>query len=169
MRYLRTYSTMLEQQSNESLSYQEELQDFCESNLIYLIDEGYKVDVFSKSFVISGRAYTPYHIESKDSTYDICFCKPIIKFGEPNKLQVFEWSNIKDDFLTFIQRLTNFDPKLGIDKINIHTYDNIKEYNYDIFVDDYSENLDFINNKIEKLTNINHIKVIAKYETYKTI
>ena len=71
----------------------DDLLEFCESNLIYLIDEGFKIEVYR------GRA-------TNDEDYSLCI--KIIKVDNTSSdAYLFSWNDIKDYFITFIQRLIN--------------------------------------------------------------
>lgn len=79
MKYLRKYSdSLLEQQS---ISFEQGLIDFCESNLVYLLDEGMKI--ISRSF--------PKDIE--------------IQLGF-REIGGIEWNDIKDYIIPFFDRLS---------------------------------------------------------------
>ena len=70
---------------NESLTTDEvdELKEFCEMNLIYLIDEDFTVDIDSR-FGTTGNVSFNFKRESG-----------------------FTWDEIKDHFIPFLQRLSN--------------------------------------------------------------
>lgn len=71
----------------------DDLLEFCESNLIYLIDEGFKIEVYR------GRA-------TNDEDYSLCI--KITKVDNTSSdAYLFSWNDIKDYFITFIQRLIN--------------------------------------------------------------
>lgn len=81
---------------NESLSYQEELQEFCESNLAYLLDEGMKVSIHKRKeqllpldrFVVSQRLSV------------------VLSFGKGNRnTGGMRWDDIKDYIIPFLIRL----------------------------------------------------------------
>jgi hypothetical protein len=106
MKHLRRFSAMhsLLEQSNESLK--EELQDFCDTHLAYLIDEGFKVRI-SK-------------FEGDDYHQIMLGCATDGSgYGNNNRL----WSEMKDQVLPFLHFLfkdyelyydNNAEPAMGI-------------------------------------------------------
>lgn len=83
MRYIKPFN---ENKDN----FEEELKDFCETNLAYLLDEGGKVEVHTFE------STTLLHINITDSTSHTSIPKI-------EKL----WSNIKDHMIPFLTRLKN--------------------------------------------------------------
>lgn len=61
-----------------------ELKDFCESNLIYLLDEQFRVDLFESE----NGGYTIHLIKDNDETW-------------------FSWQQIGDYYISFVNRLLN--------------------------------------------------------------
>ena len=61
-----------------------ELKDFCESNLIYLLDEQFRVDLFESE----NGGYTIHLIKDNDETW-------------------FSWQQISDYYISFVNRLLN--------------------------------------------------------------
>lgn len=61
-----------------------ELKDFCESNLIYLLDEQFRVDLFESE----NGGYTIHLIKDNDETW-------------------FSWQQISDYYISFVNRLFN--------------------------------------------------------------
>lgn len=80
MRFLRKF--------NESLEGKEELQDFCEMNLAYLLDEGFFID-----------------ISLQGGTYIIILRKQSITNRYGVTTPYFRWSDIKDHYIPFIERI----------------------------------------------------------------
>jgi hypothetical protein len=78
MRYLRKF--------NESLSKEEELQEFCESNLAYLLDEGFRINI--KTVRPDSDNLTGIKITRKDNNF------------------LFSWVEVKDYLIPFIERLS---------------------------------------------------------------
>lgn len=71
-----------------------ELKDFCESNLIYLLDEQFRVDLF----------------ESENGGYTIHLIKDvncIISCSATNDETWFSWQQISDYYISFVNRLLN--------------------------------------------------------------
>ena len=82
MRYLKRY--------NESVS-KEDLQDFCESSLAYLMDEGFTIKIFSSD--------DPYTSLPKGQ-FNIWLQKD-------NAKSFFKWDEVKDYYIPFLQLLSN--------------------------------------------------------------
>ena len=61
-----------------------ELKDFCESNLIYLMDDQFRVDLFESE----NGGYTIHLIKDNDETW-------------------FSWQQISDYYISFVNRLLN--------------------------------------------------------------
>ena len=77
MRYLKLFNESLKEET-------EELQEFCDMNLAYLGDEGFKTK-----------------IESYSNSKIIYFTK----VGNPDELKTFEWDEIKNSFIPFLTLL----------------------------------------------------------------
>ena len=80
MRFLRKF--------NESLEGQEELQEYCEMNLAYLIDDGFFMD-----------------ISLHGGTYIIILRKQSITNRHGVTTPYFRWDDIKDHYIPFIERI----------------------------------------------------------------
>jgi hypothetical protein len=79
---------------NESLT-QEELQDFCESSLAYVIDEGFTVKIYGRELSEDRRrGYIPY------GQFNIWLHKD-------NAKEFFKWDDVKDYYIPFLQLLSN--------------------------------------------------------------
>lgn len=80
----------------------EELLEFSENNLAYLIDEDFIIEVYrghANPFGVLGRA-------TNDGDYSLCI--KIIKVDNTSSDgYLFRWNDIKDHFIPFIQRLIN--------------------------------------------------------------
>jgi hypothetical protein len=83
MRYLKRY--------NESVS-EEDLRDFCESSMAYLIDEGFTIK-------IHGQRTTPFSSLPKGH-FNIWLQKD-------NAKSFFKWDEVKDYYIPFLQLLSN--------------------------------------------------------------
>ena len=97
MKYLRKYSaihSLLEQQSNESISNQEiadlrdELFDICEGALAYLLDDNFKVEISTYS--------------SNPLRFSIILIKRYPSEVEPIR---FTWDEVKDYYIPLLQLL----------------------------------------------------------------
>lgn len=77
MKYLKPFNESLKEET-------EELQEFCDMNLAYLGDEGFKTK-----------------IESYSNSKIIYFTK----VGNPDELKTFEWDEIKNSFIPFLTLL----------------------------------------------------------------
>lgn len=73
---------------NESNSYEEELKDFCEGYLAYLLDDGdYELFTYTYAkFLLEGQMHFKILFCEKDRSY-------------------IEWDNIKDHFIPFLSML----------------------------------------------------------------
>ena len=71
---------------NESNSYEEELKDFCEGYLAYLLDDG-DYELFTYTYA----EHTQYQF------FKILFCEKDRSY--------IEWDNIKDNFIPFLSML----------------------------------------------------------------
>ena len=86
---------------NESVEGKEELQEYCEMNLAYLIDEGFFIDVHSNS----------------GGYYNIILRKSLTTNGNGVHTSYFKWNDIKDHYIPFILRIQK-KYKLSSDYIN---------------------------------------------------
>ena len=86
MKYLRKYNESFEQQMAR-----EELLDFCENNLAYLVDEGY--DIYVK--------------EDRDSLLFALTIPSDTSTEEDYDAGEFKWDDIKDHFIPFLTRLNS--------------------------------------------------------------
>jgi hypothetical protein len=68
------------------------LQDFCETHLAYLLDEGYELYIGDERGKKTISITIPSDVSDEDGEYDT---------GE------FEWNNIKDHFIPFLTHLNN--------------------------------------------------------------
>lgn len=107
MRHLKNF--------NESMS-KEDLQDFCESSLAYLIDEGFTINVYTHGDPRSGLPKGESNI-----------------WLQKNK-EFFKWDEVKDYYIPFLQLLSNrydiggFD---HVDETNVRfRYRHKKEYTF---------------------------------------
>ncbi len=87
MKHIKQFSAMNSLlESNESLSFKDDVQDFCESNLTYLLDEGMKVSIHR--YVVSQRLSV------------------VLSFGKGNRnTGGMRWDDIKDYIIPFLIRL----------------------------------------------------------------
>ena len=69
-----------------------ELRDFCETHLVYLLDEGYELHIGDERGNKTISITIPSDVSNEDGEYDN---------GE------FEWNNIKDHFIPFLTHLNN--------------------------------------------------------------
>ena len=88
MRYLKSFN------EETNFKFEDELKEFCELNLVYLIDEGLEVHV-------------DYSHSMKDRKHGYAV---IIDLIEPKK-----WNDIKDHMIPFLIRLNN---RYELDKVN---------------------------------------------------
>ena len=92
MKFLRKF--------NESLEGQEELQEYCEMNLAYLIDDGFFMD-----------------ISLHGGTYIIILRRSLTTNRHGVHTSYFKWDDIKDHYIPFILRIQK-KYKLSSDYIN---------------------------------------------------
>lgn len=77
--------------------FMEELKDFCESNLIYLIDDG-----FTLEFVDTSEYYRAYKKDFRGINVRIS------KYSSDGHLiGYFNWNDIKDYYIPFLVRISN--------------------------------------------------------------
>jgi hypothetical protein len=86
MKHLKRFS--------ESSSYEEELKDFCEGCLAYLLDEDFSV------FVTQGASWTA----TASGTSGVDHHKNVMLKKEGGK-SVFTWNSVKDYYIPFVQLL----------------------------------------------------------------
>lgn len=104
MRYLRRF--------NENLFGEEELQDFCETYLAYLLDDGFEVSV--------EKLYDHNRKESECTSI-------LIRKSVDNKERLFYWSHVKDYIIPFITLLSK---KYKLDRKRCIWFNGIKYYTY---------------------------------------
>ena len=98
MKYLKRF--------NEGLA-QEDLKDFCESSLAYLLDEGFTINVMSADDIRSRLPRGQFNIWlQKDNGRDF-----------------FKWDDVKDYYIPFLQLLSN---RYVIDKFTDTSDSNIR-------------------------------------------
>ena len=83
MRYLKKFFESFEENV---------LQDFCETHLAYLLDEGYELYIGDERGKKTISITIPSDVSNEDGEYDT---------GE------FEWNNVKDHYITFLTHLNN--------------------------------------------------------------
>ena len=83
MRYLKKFFESFEENV---------LQDFCETHLAYLLDEGYELYIGDERGKKTISITIPSDVSDEDGEYDT---------GE------FEWNNVKDHYITFLTHLNN--------------------------------------------------------------
>jgi hypothetical protein len=86
MKHLKRFNESFEQQMAR-----EELQDFCETHLAYLLDEGYEI----------------YVKEDRDSLLFALTIPSDISTEEDPDACEFKWNDIKDHFIPFLIHLNN--------------------------------------------------------------
>ena len=93
MKHLKKFSAIhsLLEQSNESLN-KEELQDFCDTYLAYLLDEGYSIEASEIGF---GEYVLVLRNENRPTNVPI---------DSPELL--FTWEEVKDQFIPFLHMLS---------------------------------------------------------------
>jgi hypothetical protein len=97
MKYIKKYSSLIVE------SVKDDLKDFCEWNLAYLLDDDYKVMITRRDSLPSA---SPHHKQG----YIIHFCKWV--GGKTDMVNTyypitfFEFSEVEDHFIPFLQRLS---------------------------------------------------------------
>ena len=86
MKHLRKFNESFEQQM-----VREELQDFCETHLAYLLDDGYEI----------------YVKEDRDSLLFALTIPSDMSTEEDPDAGEFKWNDIKDHFIPFLIHLNN--------------------------------------------------------------
>lgn len=104
MRFLRKF--------NESLEGKEELQEYCEMNLAYLIDEGFFMD-----------------ISLYGGIYIIILRKSLTTNQHGVHTSYFKWDDIKDHYIPFILRIQK-KYKLSSDYINFTSSNSVDVISY---------------------------------------
>ena len=142
MRYLRRF--------NESIT--DDLRSFCNDNLAYLIDEGFKVKV--------------------DRTENNQVKIEIHKFYFPNWTK-FTWDDVKDDVIPFLDILRDkysfFEDIKFVSEDQYYNYFNL-EYKYDDVIDDsftLNKDLDRILREVGNTSNFDkivNIEIIKKFK-----
>jgi hypothetical protein len=87
--YIDIFLSGEKEQLNESLSPKEELEDFCDTHLAYLTDEGFSID-YEELYGGHCTNVTIRHSKREDSTYS----------------HDFSWDEIRDRFIPFLQILS---------------------------------------------------------------
>lgn len=93
MRYIKNFNSLIKESTEESS--REELKDFCEMNLAYLLDDDFTISLTPSS-------YLPSTSDNYESGHRITF-----QLGDGPKGEGFTWSQIMDHFIPFLQRLSN--------------------------------------------------------------
>ena len=107
MIYLRKFNESLE-------NYLDQLKDFCESNLVYLLDEGFQLKYETHSIYFP-EIRTIYHDGDAGVNVKI-ICPNYRNRNLPNT----HWSEVKDYIIPFLQRLCN--------EYQLYTYFEKKEF-----------------------------------------
>jgi len=87
--YIDIFLSGEKEQINESLSQKEELEDFCDTHLAYLTDEGFYID-YEEFYSGHYTNVTIRHLKRDDSKYSYDF----------------SWNEVKDRFIPFLQMLS---------------------------------------------------------------
>ena len=83
MKHLKMFKESVDE--NDKLDYLFELRDFCDNSLVYLLDEGYEVDVFND---ISSVTHIALSLPGRNSSEE------------------FYWNDVKDYYIPFLQLLS---------------------------------------------------------------
>ena len=132
MKYLKRFSALLEQ-SNQSLTDDEveELKDFCESSLAYLLDDGYEV-------YIQRECNVGFHV--------------VFGLPGPEDSEYFYWNDVKDYYIPFLKLLSRR-YKLGTYPWRYHNNksgnvffnsDNSEYYTVDQVINDENDIIEYI-------------------------
>jgi hypothetical protein len=105
MRYLKLFNENLLNRTEL-----DELQDFCETHLVYLLDGDYRIEIDG------GISFTIFKFSKL----------PIVRNGE-NIVQSFKWNDIKDHFIPFCSHLQD-QYELGTSSTRINTGINIQYF-----------------------------------------
>ena len=88
MKHLRPFN-----ESKENLK--DELQDFCETSLAYLYDEGFTISITSRD-----------KVKYPDKQHILVTLGVRMHSNEPNPWELYCWDDVKDYYIPFLQRLT---------------------------------------------------------------
>lgn len=91
MKHLKRFNESFEQQMAR-----EELQDFCETHLAYLLDDGY--EIYHRIFILK---------EDRDSLLFALTIPSDMSTEEDPDAGEFKWNDIKDHFIPFLMHLNN--------------------------------------------------------------
>lgn len=107
MRYLKSFN-----EGNITDEFLSELQDFCEMNLVYLMDDGLQVSVVKH----------PVSREDMDTTYLSCVTlRYPLAPGTFELLVQKDWNNIKDTIIPFFTRLNSHYNVITFDQLPMVT------------------------------------------------
>jgi hypothetical protein len=91
MKYLKKYNESVDNRVSE-------LQEFCNSNLAYLIDDGFQVNCDYNNFTSKDEIYIKFNkVATTSSNIDSEIFKSIL----------FNWDDVKDDYIPFYEVLSN--------------------------------------------------------------
>lgn len=118
MKYLRKFNEarheILTNPKRFTFEFQEELKDFCETHLAYLVDDGYSIRVATNTM----------SLKRFDEKNDFQIYTSLVDCGEEilntiDDPRNFNWDNIKNSFIPFIQHLSK---QYNIEKIYVYGY-----------------------------------------------
>ena len=113
MRYLKRFNEVdFKYQSITEAISQEDIKDFCEQYLAYLLDDGYALD-----FRVSGRVTQIDLVKPQDNPQHGRW-RP----GFGGTVDWMDWDHIKDRFIPFLQML---DKEYDVKVTNYYTYNDI--------------------------------------------
>jgi hypothetical protein len=107
-----------------TFEFQEELKDFCETHLAYLVDDGYSIRVATNT--ISLKRFDEENDNQIYASLVDCDEQIVDTIDDPRN---FNWDNIKNSFIPFLQHLYRFgyrtlnvDKQYNIGKIYMYGY-----------------------------------------------
>jgi len=105
MRYLKRFNEsrheILTNPKRFTFEFQEELKDFCETHLAYLVDDGYAIRVATNT--MSLKRFDEQNDNQIYTSLLDCDEEIVDTINDPRN---FNWSNIKNSFIPFIQYLS---------------------------------------------------------------
>jgi hypothetical protein len=105
---------MLTNPKRFTFQFQEELKDFCETHLAYLVDDGYSISVATNT--ISLKRFDEQNDNQIYASLIDCNEDIVDTIDDPRN---FNWDNIKNSFIPFIQHLSK---QYNLEKIYIYGY-----------------------------------------------
>jgi hypothetical protein len=118
MKYLKRFNEsrheILTNPKRFTFEFQEGLKDFCETHLAYLVDDGYSIKVATNT--MSLKRFDEQNDNQIYASLVDCGEEIVDTIDDPRN---FNWDNIKNSFIPFIQHLSK---QYNIGKIYVYGY-----------------------------------------------